>query len=439
MKKKLIILISIAILIWIPACGKKVETPNVLVIIIDTLRADHLSCYGYERNTSPTIDSLAGTGVRWENCQAQAPWTLPATTSIFSGLSTAHHGAGRRIGSSHDYGLHKDMPVMPDFFKNAGYRTCGIFNVVLLSEAYGFDRGFDHYSCTADGNGRAPLIVDEFLEWVYTEEEEPPFFAVLHFFDVHSPYNPIRPFNDMFLPGDTLTETKWEINEDNEIVHPEYCEHFIAKYDGEIAWVDSELSRLFGCIRKWELDSNTIIVIVADHGEEFLDHGWIGHGEHFFQELLNVPLIMTGPGIPANETREDNVAQFDILPTLLSLCMIDSTVFFDGINLLSPAGVETDRSIPSSGLSMNVPPDTTIPLVSVLCGRNKYIVKLDEGTLKYSMFDLNSDSNETTSIAVDSLTMEFLDEYVATPRQWDPPEVYLDDETIVELQNLGYI
>ena len=438
MKKRLFVFALAIILIWIPACGKKIETPNVLFIIIDTLRADHLSCYGYERNTSPTIDSLAATGVRWENCQAQAPWTLPATTSIFSGLSAAHHGAGRRPGISYDYGPHPEMPIMPVLFKEAGYRTCGIFNVVLLNEAYGFDKGFDHYSCEADGGGRAALIVDEFLEWVYPGKVETPFFAVLHFFDVHSPYNPVRPFNDMYLPGDTLTETKWEISEENELVHPEHLEHFIAKYDGEIAWVDSELFRLFECIRKWELDSNTVIVIVADHGEEFLDHGWIGHGDQLYQELLHVPLIMTGPGIPSGEVRDENVAQFDILPTLLSLCRIDDSTSFDGIDLLSDSGIGAERTIPSSNTSFNTV-NTSIHFVSILCDNSKYIVVQNEGTLIYSMFDLDSDPNEMTPIPVDSLSMELLDEYIVTPRIWDPPEVYLDNETIMELQNLGYI
>ena len=432
------VLTGVLLLISSFSCGKKTETPNVLFIIIDTLRADHLSCYGYGRETSPTIDSLAATGVRWENCQAQAPWTLPATTSIFSGLSTAHHGAGRRIGISYDYILHPEIPVLPVFFKEAGYRTCGIFNVVLLSESYGFDKGFDHYSCEADGNGRAALIVDEFLDWVYPGKDETSFFAVLHFFDVHSPYDPPGPFNDMFLPEDTLTETRWEINEEMELVNPEHLEHFIAKYDGEIARVDSELSRLFSCIRKWELDSNTIIVIAADHGEEFLDHGWIGHGDQLYQELLHVPLIMTGPGIPSGEVRSENAAQYDILPTLLSLCMMDDTVSFDGIDLFSEdAGMA--RSIPSSCLSYMTSAPHTIPLVSVLCNREKYIAVRTDGRLEYSMFDLYTDPEETAPISVDSITIDLLDDYIVTPLRRDPSEVYLDDETIMELQDLGYI
>ncbi len=437
MSKSGVIVLTVCVVVLMFACGSSSENPNVLIILIDALRADNLSCYGYNRNTSPSIDSIALTGVKWKICQAQAPWTLPGTSSIFSGLSVQNHGAGRNTGTMTTFGMNPGMPILPELFENAGYRTCGIFNVPLLSEVYGFDRGFDHYSYYPDGDRRAALIVDEFLEWVSGDDDE--FMAVLHFFDVHDPYNPPPPFDRMFLPEDTLSLIDWEIDEDGELLHPEYLEHYLAMYDGEIAWVDSELSRLFQNMREMEIADNTIIVVIADHGEEFLEHGWIGHGGTFYQELLRIPLIMTGPGIPSGEIRGETAAQFDLLPTLLALCSIESTVVFDGIDLLSDSSTAEKRGIPSSGLLFSSRMMEMFPVVSILLGNIKYIAFRDEGTLKYAMFDLNTDPQERHSAIPDAFAIEMLDNYIISPPMWEPSEVELDEQSIRELEGLGYL
>lgn len=404
--KSACIALIVCTVIWMSACGTEVQSPNVVIILIDALRADNLSCYGHYRNTSPAIDSLALTGVKWKRCQAQAPWTLPGTVSILSGLTVQHHGVGRRLTSMLTYGLDPDMPILPEIFKDAGYRTCGIFNVPLLSDAYGFDRGFEHYSYYADGDRRAALIVDEFLQWLNSDDEA--FFSVLHFFDVHDPYNPPPPFDRMFLPEDTLLETNWEIDETGELLHPEYLEHYLAMYDGEIAWVDSELSRLFRSMREMGIAENTIIVVIADHGEEFLEHGWIGHGGTFYQELLRIPLIMSGPGIPSGEVRDETAAQFDILPTLLARCSIETVGAFDGIDLFSDC-TAGKRGISSSGLHYNGEMMDCLPVLSILQGNTKYIALEDNGILKYSMFDLSTDPRETAPIPADSQAIEMLE------------------------------
>ena len=189
------------------------DHPNIILIVIDTLRADHLSCYGYYRETSPAIDSLAEAGTRWENCQSQAPWTPPSTASIMSGLNVRQHGTGRRANSG-DHILHPEMPVLPVLFQEAGYRTCGIFNVMHMNELRGYSEGYDHYSCVDDGNGRAAEVVDEFLQWVESDNDDRPFMAVLHFFDVHKPYDPPAPFSQLYLPGDTITASVLEVVED---------------------------------------------------------------------------------------------------------------------------------------------------------------------------------------------------------------------------------
>lgn len=439
MQKILYTILSLALLLTL-SCGNTstaIKRPNVILIIIDTLRADHLYCQGYHRETSPALDSLAASGTRWENCQAQAPWTLPSTATIFTGLNARQHGTGIRPDG--DHGLHSEVPIIPTIFSDAGYRTCGIFNVVLLKENYGFSRGFDYYSCTDDGGGRAALTVDEFLQWLESDSDERPFLAVLHFFDVHNPYDPPSPFDKHYFPDDTLELSDWEIGEEGQILHPEYLEHYLSRYDGEIKWLDSELKRLFSELRAGGYADSTVIMVTADHGEEFLEKGWVGHGGQLYQELIHVPLIVSGPGIPAGEVITETAALFDILPTLLSICSIEATTRFEGADLFSLAARDP-RPLPASQLKYHGQMLGETPIAVVVYGSMKGLVTRRRSTDNYYMFDLINDPGETNPLPADSLMTELLDYYRSTPMIWDPPKVqYLDKSSIEALESLGYI
>ncbi|MCD4701029.1 MAG: sulfatase [Candidatus Aegiribacteria sp.] len=432
-------LLSVA-LIFIFSCGNTptaIDRPNVILIIIDTLRADHLSCYGYCRDTSPSLDSLAAAGTRWENCQAQAPWTLPSTATIFTGLNAKQHGTGRRLDGDHR--LHSEVPIIPTIFSDAGYRTCGIFNVVLLNENHGFSRGFDHYSCNDLGARRAALTVNEFLQWLESDNDERPFLAVLHFFDVHTPYDPPPPYDNMYFPDDTLEVYYWEITDDGRIVHPEHLEHFLSRYDGGITWVDTQLGRLFSELRLRGYADSTIIMVAADHGEEFLEWGWVGHGGQLYQELLHVPLFMSGPGIPAGEIIMEPAGLFDILPTLLSICSIENTTCVEGVDLFSLAARDI-RPLPASQLMFPGLMLGETPIAAVVYGSMKGLVTREGSTDSYYMFDLQTVSGERIPLEADSTLMELLDYYRATPMLWDPPRVQdLDSSSTRVLEDLGYI
>ena len=434
-----IVVFQLLLIMLLHSCGAPGHeaAPNTILIIVDALRADHLHCYGYERETSPALDSLAEAGTRWESCQAQAPWTLPAVASILSGLNARQHGTGRRPDGDHV--LHAEMPILPVIFSQAGYRTCGIFNVVLLSQHHGFDRGFDQFSCTLGGGGRAAMVVDEFLGWVDSGDGDQPFCAVLHFFDVHDPYDPPAPFDELYLPGDTIEAVNWEVDETGNIAHPEHLEHFIARYDGEIAWVDSELGRLFGELRERDLTGNTVIMVTADHGEEFLERGWVGHGGQLYQELLHVPLIASGPGIPSGRVREETAAQIDILPTLLSLASIEVTIDLSGLDLFDETASEK-RPIPASQLMFWGRMPGGVALAAVVHGSMKGIVARSGSTDTYMMFDLSVDPGEIDPLPADPVMTEMLDYYRSTPKTWDPPRVEdLDAESMESLRDLGYI
>lgn len=422
------------------SCGGEevsLDRPNIIIVIIDTLRADHLGCYGYSRNTSPQLDSLAAAGTRWSNFQAQAPWTLPATATIFTGLNVRQHGSGRR--GDGDHVLHAEVPTIPSIFEAAGYATCGIFNVCVLSEQMGFARGFDYYSCAEYGVDRAAETVDEFILWLEGLEGERPFLAVLHVFDVHQPYDPPPPYDGMFIEDDTLESVYWEITDEGEIAHPEHLEYFLARYDGSIRLVDDQLGRLFEHLRSTGLSDSAVVVVTADHGEEFLERGWIGHGGHLYQEMLHVPLIISGPGIEAGRTIDTPAGQMDILPTMLSLASIDTDTFLQGMDILDPETPER-RPLPAGSLMFRGAMAGGTPLAAVRYGDVKGVVTRRGSTDSYYIYDLATDPHERDPMEADRVMMEILDHYRSTPRIWNPERVAeLDSASTRALQDLGYI
>lgn len=411
--------------------------PDVFLIIIDTLRADHLSCYGYARATSPVLDSLAASGTLFTQCQAQAPWTLPAHASIWTGLSVASHMAG--IRDMITYGLSTDFENIATILKNEGYVTLGFVNVILLSNSFGFANGFDYYSWIAHGHGRAAETVDEVLEWFIDNRANPnPKLVVIHLFDVHAPYDPPAPFDTRFSFKGTEGITDWEVSDNAELLNPEARDHLINMYDGEIAWVDSQLGRLFGQLRELGIAQNALIIVTSDHGEEFLEHGLWGHGHSLYQELLHVPLIISGPGIPSGAVNATPAAQYDILPIIAGYTGISAPDHVEGMDLFSPS--HELRIIPSSGAIVghccSGNPANFESLCSVLDRYRKGIYNFYTGDEQ--MFDLMLDPGEHHPQPLDSMLLNSLEYYRATPPMVVPPVTRGRniDET---LRDLGYI
>lgn len=425
---RLVTFISITFLFFL-SCGVGDGKPNVILIIIDTLRADHLGCYGYERNTSPHIDSLAATGTLWLNAQAQSSWTLPGVSSIFTGLSTKSHGAGKSDGTV--YALDPEMPLITTLLKAEGYQTAGFFNVYLLSEQFGFHRGFDSYNCNYLGDGEAGATVDMTINWIDGIDKEKPFFATVHLFDVHDPYDPPSPFDELYTVGGTAGDSLWQMSPDGKLINPGQNEHLMALYDAEINWVDSQLERLFSHLREAGLAENTIIVFTSDHGEEFLDHDWVGHGATLFNEILHIPLIITGPGAAKGEIETFNVGQFDVLPTICGLLDIAVPGGLDGSDILC-GNIPSSRPIPASGLNIEAP-----PIASIISDSLKVI--WNSVSDRALMFNRNTDIDEHHCItpADDKLLEEVLF-YWATPSNWNPPLVEQSTITPI-LRDLGYL
>jgi len=310
----------------------KAKGPNVIFISIDTLRADHVGTYGYERNTTPNIDALGNESIVFENNIVPAPWTLPSHASMLTGHTPMVHGASKMV-----YSIHDNMFLLQEILKQNGYHTFAITAVVLLSPAYGFSTGFESYYWLPQFV--ASQLVD--LANKAIDETEQPFFFFFHLFDPHWPYAPpdeFRIFGNRKEAEDRKDEmfykfVKFMINDASDAERREQ----IDLYDGEIYFTDHELGRFFDHLKQRGLWDNTIIVLTSDHGEEFLEHGFWSHMYFLYQESLRVPLIIkpqSSAGLPAAVRIPNRVGTIDIMPTILNLVGLKPPREIEGRSLL---------------------------------------------------------------------------------------------------------
>lgn len=418
-------------------CGK--SRPSFLLVVVDALRADHLGCYGYHRDTSPALDSLAGSGVMWARAQAQAPWTLPAGASILSGLSVRAHRVGRT--ASHLYGMPPEMPTAATLLSAAGYATAGQVNGYWLGPELAFHRGFRRFSAYPNGHGRARLAVDEMIDMIEDLDPDRPFFAFLHLYDVHSPYHPPSEYGGLWAGEPGSGRFHWDADHLAGVVRdPENRQRYVDLYDGEIRWTDAQLARLFGWLRGTGRAETTVVIVTADHGEEFLDHGWIEHSVTLYQEVLHVPLLAAGPGIPPGEVDSTVVGQIDLLPTMLEMASAELPGHLEGRSLL-PAGSGAGRVIPSSGPTPEHMVSGGVRDRSWIAVRKQDLKLIwDADADSAVMYDLAADPGETSPLPPDSGLLREAMRHWATPRAFEPTEVEgPEGEEADMLRDLGYI
>ncbi|MFO8183850.1 MAG: sulfatase [Candidatus Aegiribacteria sp.] len=410
--------------------------PNVLLVLIDTLRSDHVHCYGYDREVTPTLDSLAAAGTMWTSVQGQAAWTLPAMATIFTGLTERQHLAGFRDGRL--YGMADELKTLPEIFSENGYRTSGFYNVPVMTTKYGFTQGMDFVDlqgCRLAVD--ADVINEKFLDWLdESEDQDAPFFAVLHYFDPHYPYIPPEPWDGLFSDPDH-PHTHWASEPSTVLLSAgseglldgEVIRRLIDLYDGEIAFMDSELGILMEELRSRGLDGNTVVFVTADHGEEFLEHGGLLHGFTLFTEITGLPMIACGPGIEEGYVDTVSAAQIDVLPTLLGLAGIRHAIEGGGVDL--SRGNTPGRILPASGFSSDAESYLTVR-------RDDEILFWDYVSGRSTMFDLSLDPMEQDSLEPDSSLLSEAEWYRATPPAADPDPVPGAQRRIEALRDLGY-
>ncbi len=351
--------LSLPFLVACPSAKK--PKPNVLWIVVDTMRADRL---GGERNLTPYLDKLGEKGVVFESAYSHAPWTLPSMASMLTSLHPKEHGAGGWLGRFQT--MREGIKTAPAIFSRAGYQTHAIVNVEFLKEKYGVTRDFDGLdTVTFENNVEVRLAeetTDAALKFMGAAGTDKPFFMFLHYFDVHAVYDPPQPFRRRYAaPFDreggeqrTMFGTRDHmiaLRDGKLNLTPEWIDRAARLYDGEVAYTDAEIGRLLDQMAAMGLDDNTLIVFTSDHGEEFLEHGSFEHGHTVFDELIHIPLVMSGPGVKAGQRIPQVVRQVDILPTLCEWADVAGERSFTGLSLMPALRGEParDRNVLSHG------------------------------------------------------------------------------------------
>jgi arylsulfatase A-like enzyme len=319
------------------------EHPSVLLIAVDTLRADRLGCCGSDRGLTPRIDRLASEGALFTAAFAHAPWTLPSFATMLTSTTPDFHGAGGKVDDFR--GLRPGIPTLAERLRDAGYATAAVVNVDFLARPFGVTRGFEHLDAQAfeDNENLRPAAptTDAALGWLRDHRGES-FCLLVHYFDPHAEYRPPEAFRRRFAAPSDREDASFRFGTRRQVVEhriahaplvPADVERAERLYDGEVAYVDQEVGRLLDGLASLALDETTLVVFTADHGEEFLDHGDWEHGHSLYDELLRVPLVLRQKGRLAPLRVTGGVGHVDLAPTILGWCGLPPCPSFRGRDL----------------------------------------------------------------------------------------------------------
>ena len=384
---------TLVLLTAVALAGCQAEPPfNVLLISYDTLRADHLGLYGYDRDTSPNLDLLGEQAVVFESAIAQASSTYPSHMSLFQ--------------SRHASRITPDSPMLAELLQDAGYSTAAFTGGGNVAGTFGFDKGFKLYEEARPPSSLADSL-PRFEAWLKSQQLQgqpaEPFFVFLHTFGIHHPYDPPAPFNSMFfdeydgpITGKSTANLLNKLRRihsfsksEDEVDLPAYHRKKVeALYDGGIRHADSYLARIQNLLIELDLWDKTIVVFLSDHGEEFWEHNAVLHSFTVFQEVIHVPLVMKLPNQRPGGLRIDQqVRLMDVAPTLLDLLDIPIPETMLGRSLLPMIDGEGANLIAVSEMG---------PYKALVDPPNKLIVDTTSGRL--SLFDLSLDPGEQHDI-----------------------------------------
>ena len=313
---------------------------NVVLISIDTLRADYLGCAGYSGVISPAIDQLTKKGVLFSNAIAQATTTLPSHMSILTSLYPSVHAVSPsgRISEA-TVSLPEGRTTIAEVLKQNGYRTAAYVDGGWLNKKFGYDQGFDVYDDTA---GHIKKINKKVMKFVKEHFQEK-FFLFMHMYDVHGPYEPPHPYDRMFYQGNEYDPSNHSMDFIREVGYHDYqkfgdvtdIEFVKAQYAGCVRYVDSELAKLLHLLEELRIFNDTIIVLMSDHGESLFEHHvYVGHGMFLHETEVRIPLVMKLPKDKYAQTRvTDQVQSIDVMPTMLDLLNLSGPEEMQGRSL----------------------------------------------------------------------------------------------------------
>jgi len=406
---------------------RRVEKPNVVLITLDTTRADRLGCYGYADARTPNLDALARGGVLFAQAATTVPLTQPAHSSIMTGLYPTYHGVRANGGTA----LSQGHPTLAEALAQEGYQTGAFIGAFVLDGRWGLNQGFQVYDDRFDlekykhldlGGVQKPAdqVMNAALAWLESRDQRP-FFAWVHLYDAHTPYQPPEPFFSEFVSRGPA-----------------------ALYDGEIAFADQQVGRLVSWLQKAGQDRNTVVVVLGDHGEALGSHGEGTHGYFVYDYALHVPFIVVAPFDELRGVRVDSqVSAVDVFPTILALCGIDVASKVHGRSLL-PLMFNPRTHAKAYAYGESMTPNLQFGWSPLRCLRSARY-KLIQAP-RPELYDLAADPGEQTNVfdQQPALAREMageLDRLIAdTSRDAPAPEAAdLDKETVERLAALGYV
>jgi arylsulfatase A-like enzyme len=407
-----LLIFSVSLLVF-KLTNKRHRPRNVILVTLDTTRADQISCKTESQSVAPRICGLASRGTFYTNAYSQSSWTLPSHASMLTGVYPHEHQASRWHTP-----INQRFPTVSEILKAAGHKTAAFVGVVWLGEKYGFARGIDnfHFLPYQDGSARAKEISDGAIDWLAKTED--PFFLWVHYFDAHNDF--VRHPSDSYqYAADTpmkLSYNNWNVIDKRHASLNKKA--YMDLYRGEIMHVDTQLGRLFDYVTSSNLKDNTTIIITADHGESFGNHNHAGHDSTVYRDVIQVPLVVYIPG-QSPETRSDIVETRQIAATILKEALADKPTW------MAPALPFSDGAAFSDVQNRN-----RYRKMSVVT-KDRHLIYTDEK----EVFELyaESDKAQTTDLSQQEnykMLRKLLFERMGI--------VTHDSETLRQLKSLGY-
>jgi arylsulfatase A-like enzyme len=436
-----------------------VGRPNILLISIDTLRADHVRSYGYHRETTPSLDRLAAEGARFESVASPSSWTLPTHLTMLTALPPEAHGVVQSTGVR----LDASVLTLPELLWSAGYTTAGFVSGGYMDALYGYSQGFDlyddysssylctgHYRSCEAGSVLFARVRDHLAVWSDGDRERP-FFIFLHMFDVHNDYLPAAPYREMFGASPEVDLTVGMLLDgifDSGAVTDAQRDHLLAMYDGEIRSTDDWIGRILGELEDHGVLDDTIVLVTSDHGEEFAEHDHWGHHHTLYDESLLVPLIMRFPKrIPGGRVISQQVSLADLAPTLLGLAEVEAPDNFGSGGPAARIARDLTPLISGSALEWEESPafgDLRGTLAYIRTRRWKLIRNEEDGALE--LYDLRADPRERENLATvqREIAAQLSSELTAWRSHWSEGgrrhhPLAQSDEHLDQLRALGYL
>jgi arylsulfatase A-like enzyme len=421
-----------------PSGSEGASPPNVLLLVIDTVRRDRLGVYGNQPSPSPHIDALARSGVRYDRAMATASWTLPSVASMLTSQLPSNLGirGARRA-------LPDDALLLSEVLREHGFRTTAVISHSYVSSQWGFDQGFEVFeerNVLGANAITSPGVSDDAIAFLESHGERhagEPFFLLVHYFDPHFPYIEHPGFErpgggDYRGPIHSGLEWKKLRALEASLGRTDTAE-LLRIYDSEIAFTDHHLGRVLEALDALALAERTLVILASDHGEEFLDHGRLGHGRSLYGELVAVPLVVRYPGSQPG-VDERPASTLDIFPTVLDVVGIETSSPLAGVSLRAPR--PPDRPIYSET-------HRGVDLRAVRAESFKLIRDGARGSEQ--LFDLEVDAAEREDLGdraefadrKDALRRLLLD-WPAPERPTEGPEVEIGEEERARLRTLGY-